>query len=398
MEIAFRGNAIPHSCFRRYIDLISEVGGSQSHAKSGILSSRGDSDKPSPTAWNRSTVAPNGSPASSRASLQLILETSDRSSHLTPGKDDSQLDTSDNVNTNTSTPRPPRQPFWDYNSSCKEHATSEELYRLMMADVQTSPRPEAEQPAQAPLSSSSQDQKPALAGSPDNKLGTDTITAIIPVVETDAAAENEADAEALLPKLDPAGFFTLISNSTANTTHHPTVKYIFLDDDPDTLTAALAAHHSSNQISTPSASASTSKSGPGKNLNPNRAVLLDVVPGEDDQWKVSSVASLSADFAVTDASISRQEGEKEGGLVLKIEGVESEGATTMLDKEKDRAESLPSSNSGVAKSGGEEYGPLLEDFERKMSVLRRVVKAGEGRAESARETKPSDAEVEPTEE
>ncbi|KAI3533973.1 hypothetical protein CABS03_10595 [Colletotrichum abscissum] len=366
--------------------------------------SRGDSDKPSPAAWNRSTMAPNSYPASSRATLQLIFETtSDRSSHTIPGKDDSQRDARDTVDTNTSTTRrPPRRPRppWEYIPPRKDHATTEELYRLTMADVPTSPRPEAEQPAQAPLSSSfSQGQKAALAGSPsDNKLGTDTTTAIIPTLEADDAAENEAVDEALLPKLDPAGFFTLVSNSTANTTHHPTVKYIFLDDDPDTLTTALAAHHSSNQISTPSAS--TSKSGPGKNPNPNpnRAVLLDVLPGEDGQWKVSSVASLSADFAVTDASISRQEGEKEGGLVLKIEGVESEGATTMGDKEKDRAESLPSSNSGVAKSVSEEYGPLLEDFERKMSVLRRVVKAGEGRAEKARETRPSDVEAEPTEE
>ncbi|KAK1510274.1 hypothetical protein CABS01_07946 [Colletotrichum abscissum] len=349
-------------------------------------------------------MAPNSYPASSRATLQLIFETtSDRSSHTIPGKDDSQRDARDTVDTNTSTTRrPPRRPRppWEYIPPRKDHATTEELYRLTMADVPTSPRPEAEQPAQAPLSSSfSQGQKAALAGSPsDNKLGTDTTTAIIPTLEADDAAENEAVDEALLPKLDPAGFFTLVSNSTANTTHHPTVKYIFLDDDPDTLTTALAAHHSSNQISTPSAS--TSKSGPGKNPNPNpnRAVLLDVLPGEDGQWKVSSVASLSADFAVTDASISRQEGEKEGGLVLKIEGVESEGATTMGDKEKDRAESLPSSNSGVAKSVSEEYGPLLEDFERKMSVLRRVVKAGEGRAEKARETRPSDVEAEPTEE
>ncbi|KAK1636238.1 hypothetical protein BDP81DRAFT_320673 [Colletotrichum phormii] len=348
-------------------------------------------------------MAPNSYPASSRATLQLILETtSDRSSHLTTVKDASQRDARDIVNTNTSTPRSPRHPRppWESIPPRKDHATSEELYRLMMADFPTSPRTEAEQPAQAPLSSSSsQGQKPALAGSPpDNKLGTDTTTAIIPTLEADAAAENDTVDEALLPKLDPAGFFTLVSNSSANTTHHPTVKYIFLDDDPDTLTTALAAHHSSNQISTPSAS--TSKSGPGKNPNPNpnRAVLLDVVPGEDGQWKVSSVASLSADFAVTDASISRQEGEKEGGLVLKIDGVESEGATTIIDKEKDRAESLPSSNSAVARSGGEEYGPLLEDFERKMSVLRRVVKAGEGRAEKARETKPSDADAEPAEE
>ncbi|GKT41633.1 uncharacterized protein ColSpa_01814 [Colletotrichum spaethianum] len=339
-----------------------------------------------------------------RPSLHLITESPNCSCCLTPGKDATERDARDPVNTNTPSrcprPNPPPSPPWRY-YPLKKHATSAELYRLMMADVPTSPRPEAEQPAPAALSSSSQNQKAALGGgSSDTKLSADVPAATSPVPDTDAAPENEPDVEPVAPKLDPAGFFTLVSNSTTNTTHHPTVKYIFLDDDPDTLTTALAAHHSANQASTPSAS--TSKSGSGKNPTPNpanRAVLLDVVPDADGQWKVSSAASLSADFAVTDASIARQEGEKEGGLVLKIEGVENEsGASAVGDKDKDRAESLPSSNSAVARSGGEEYGPLLEDFERKMSVLRRVVKAGEGRAEKARETKPSSDEVEPKKE
>ncbi|OHW93426.1 anaphase-promoting complex subunit 11 [Colletotrichum incanum] len=318
-------------------------------------------------------------------------------------KDATERDARDPVNIITSSrrPRPNPPPF----PACRhllfeKHATSTEFYCLMMADVPTSPRPEAEQPVPASLSSSSQNQKAVLGGPSDNQLGTDAASATPPVPDAEAAAENEPDAEPVAPKLDPAGFFTLVSNSTTNTTHHPTVKYIFLDDDPDTLTTALAVYHSANQTSTPSAS--TSKSGSGKNLTPNpanRAVLLDVVPGVDGQWKVSSAASLSADFAVTDASITRQEGEKEGGLVLKIEGVENEsGASAVGDKDKDRAESLPSSNSAVAKSGGEEYGPLLEDFERKMSVLRRVVKAGEGRAEKAREKKPASDVVEPKKE
>ncbi|CCF46171.1 hypothetical protein CH063_15005, partial [Colletotrichum higginsianum] len=54
--------------------------------------------------------------------------------------------------------------------------------------------------------------------------------------------------------------------------------------------------------------------------------------------------------------------------------------------------------SAVARSGGDEYGPLLEDFERRMNVLRRVVKAGEGRAEKARENKYEPGAVEPKKE
>ncbi|WQF87551.1 hypothetical protein CDEST_12565 [Colletotrichum destructivum] len=374
-----------------------------------------------------STMTPSSS--SSRASLHLtIAESPNRSSHLSPGKDATQRDARDPVNVNTSSrspppsPPPPRTPSppWKY-APIKKHVTSAELYRLMMADVPLSPRPEADQPAPSSSSSSLQNQKSALGGiSSDTKPGADvatTIAAPAPApspaspdadadADADAAAEGEPDAEPVAPKLDPAGFFTLVSNSTANSTHHPTVKYIFLDDDPDTLTTALAAHHSANQIPTPSASTSKPGSAKAPASNPaNRAVLIDVVPGADGQWKVSSAASLSADFAVTDASIARQEGEREGGLVLKIDGVENESggggsgaAIGDRDRDRDRAESLPSSSSAVARSGGDEYGPLLEDFERRMNVLRRVVKAGEGRAEKARENKYEPGAVEPKKE
>ncbi|KAF6818107.1 hypothetical protein CSOJ01_01988 [Colletotrichum sojae] len=263
------------------------------------------------------------------------------------------------------------------------YPTSEALHRLMMADAPpASPRPEAaEQQHQIPGPAAA---GASLSSSQNQKAPSPIINPATPdAVPADPENQLEDDDDAAVepaPKLDPAGFFTLVSNSSTNTTHHPTVKYIFADDDPDILSAALAAHHAANQASSPSAS--TSKGGQ-PNPPSGRAVLLDVVPGADGQWQVASAASLSADFAVTDAAISRQEGEKEGGLVLKIEGVESEPPGTAAGAGPES--SLPSSNSGVAKSGGEEYGPLLEDFERRMSVMRRVVKAGEDRARMARE-------------
>ncbi|KAK1990405.1 hypothetical protein LX36DRAFT_592657 [Colletotrichum falcatum] len=366
-------------------------------------------------------MTPNSS--SFRPSLHPIAESPDCSFtfsfsfDLTPGeKDATDRDARDPVRTNAPSRRPrpdcPPPATWRRLPS-KRHAAPPEPSRLMMADVPTPPRPEANQPATAAsLSSSMQHQKTARgSSSPDPALGADA-------ADTAAAAAAAPETETVAPKLDPAGFFTLVSNATTNSTHHPTVKYIFLDDDPDTLTAALAAHHAANQAA-PTPSASTSKAAAlGKNPPPgtaaaaaDRAVLLDVVPGADGQWTVASAASLSADFAVTDASIAQQEGEREGGLVLNIEGVESEGAATAAgaaaaaaatatagDKDRDRAESLPSSSSAVARSGGEEYGPILEDFERKMGVLRRVVKAGEGRADKAREKKPASDHAELTKE
>ncbi|EFQ30828.1 hypothetical protein CGRA01v4_12891 [Colletotrichum graminicola] len=350
-------------------------------------------------------MTPNSS--SFRPSLHPIAESPTAASISPREKDATDRDARHLVSNNALSrrprpDRPPPPPAPSRRLPSKRHAAPLELFRLMMPDVPTSPRPEADQPATASLSSSLQHQKAPLGSSPG--AAAPSATAPDPAPDADPDADTAAAAEPgtePAPKLDPAGFFTLVSNATTNSTHHPTVKYIFLDDDPDTLTAALAAHHAANQAApTPSASTSKPAAPGGKNPPPSavdRAVLLDVVPGADGQWTVASAASLSADFAVTDASIARQEGEKEGGLVLKIEGVESEGAAGG-DKDRDRAESLPSSSSAVARSGGEEYGPLLEDFERKMSVLRRVVKAGEGRAEKAREKKPASDDTGPKQE
>ncbi|KAL0935003.1 anaphase-promoting complex subunit 11 [Colletotrichum truncatum] len=338
---------------------------------------------------------PPSSSSNFRPFLDPIVE-SNSSQHLDPGKDANQCDA---LNPVTHPSRRPRNKTSSNRAPVKRYPTSRDrdrdCQRLMMADVPTSPRPEiadhhpAGAAGAATSPSSSQNQK-APATTSDNRASPDITTADASAEADhqldDAEPEPEPEPEPVAPKLDPAGFFTLVSNSTTNTTHHPTVKYIFLDDDPDILTSALATQHAANQV--PAPSASTSKTGRSQPNPADRTILLDMVPGPDGQWAISSAASLSADFAVTEASISRQEGEKEGGMVLKIDGVESEGIGAGGDK--DKTDSLPSSNSGVAKSGGEDYGPLLEDFERKMSVLRRVVKAGEGRAEKAREKKTED--------
>ncbi|KAH0437755.1 hypothetical protein CcaCcLH18_03651 [Colletotrichum camelliae] len=288
-------------------------------------------------------------------------------------------------------PQPDDAPDFPRDSRCrnnnttnktKSYPTSADLHRLMMADVPSPEVADQQHPTTgatgATSLSSSQTQKTTEA---KHAPAAETAAADVDADPQQPAEDHQpSDTHPATPKLDPAGFFTLISNASTNTTHHPTVRYIFADDDPDVLTSALAAQHDANQASSSSSSAAAAAA-PN-----NRAILLDVVPGEDGRWTVASAASLSADFAVTQASIERQEGEKEGGgMVLKIDGVEGDGSAG--GGAGDKAESLPSSNSAVAKSGGEEYGPLLEDFERKMTVLRKVVKAGEGRAEKARETR-----------
>lgn len=166
---------------------------------------------------------------------------------------------------------------------------------------------------------------------------------------------TEEPADPALPSL-----FTLVQNSTSKTTHHPHVHYIFADDDPEILTRALAA-------------SDPASGGAG----PTRSVLLDLAPG-DDGWSVSHAASLSADWAVVDASLRKMEDaegqgeEGTGGLMLKIEGVEGE------------RENLEASQAG-AKDGREEFAALAGEFERRMSVLRRVVAAGEARRRASPE-------------
>ncbi|KAM0283864.1 hypothetical protein ACHAQH_002245 [Verticillium albo-atrum] len=215
------------------------------------------------------------------------------------------------------------------------------------------------------------------------------------------------------PPLDPAGFFTLVTNtkfgataSTSQQTHHPRIQYIFADDDPTVLTAALADSHARNQA------ASSSSHGSAKPKN--HAILVDVAPAEDGKagdvasWRVTSASSLSGDFAVTDARITRMEessaargakadgggqdddGENDGGaLMLKIEGVEMTGEDTTGVL----GESLPGSQSSVRSGGGkEDYAVLLEEFDKQMAILKKVIAAGEERAVK---TEPAQIEESP---
>ncbi|KAF4449120.1 hypothetical protein F53441_7516 [Fusarium austroafricanum] len=165
-----------------------------------------------------------------------------------------------------------------------------------------------------------------------------------------AAGENEA-IEAPMPPFEP--LFTLLTNSTTNTTVHPRIHYLFSDDDPSMLATS---------VEDPS----------------HRALVVDLAPargGDSSRWAVSWAASLTPDFAVTNSSVAVQqsEGDENGGsgaLMLRVEGVEREPVEM-------RPDSLPSSGSGAI--GGEDVDVLAEDFRRRMGVLKKVVDEGEKR-------------------
>lgn len=176
--------------------------------------------------------------------------------------------------------------------------------------------------------------------------------------------------------------FTLLSStshsSNRQTTHHPTVHYIFADDDPEILTAALAHHQGVTY--------DDSGDEGGQPDTPDRGVLLDMEPTADGSGlEVAWASSLTPDWAATSAHLSRMQGGNGGAaaelganLVLKIEGMSIEPSSGSLGK-------APTPETEMQSSGGsaglqqEEYPDLLYDFEKRMSTLRKVVEAGAAR-------------------
>ncbi|KXX74282.1 hypothetical protein MMYC01_208411 [Madurella mycetomatis] len=197
-----------------------------------------------------------------------------------------------------------------------------------------------------------------------------------------------------LPAFSP--LFTLLTStshaSNRQTIHHPTVHYIFADDDPEILTAALAHHHS-GAYEDPSGEDDGRGSGSGVH---DRAVLLDMESAPDgSSLEVAWASSLSPDWAVTSARVSRMEAGGDGavvagpngGLVLKIEGVSLEPSSgAPMGKAGTPEAELQSSGGSTGRQqqqqpppAAEEYGDLLQDFEKRMAILRKVVEAGAAR-------------------
>ncbi|KAK0724729.1 hypothetical protein B0H67DRAFT_598219 [Lasiosphaeris hirsuta] len=190
-----------------------------------------------------------------------------------------------------------------------------------------------------------------------------------------------------------APLFALLTSSTPpshrQTTHHPTLHYIFADDNPELLTAALARHHHSG------AETEGGSNSERRNMPRERAVILDLVRTANGAGlEVAWASSLSPDWAVVSARVSRMEGvdgaqptsrgDSPAALMLTIEGVSVEsssaGSLTSAKAPTPEAELQSSGASGARQPqplpAMEEYANLLSDFERRMAVLRQVVEAG----------------------
>ncbi|KAI1209756.1 uncharacterized protein F4807DRAFT_89049 [Annulohypoxylon truncatum] len=188
-----------------------------------------------------------------------------------------------------------------------------------------------------------------------------------------------------------APIFTLVNNTSTRTTHHPHVRYIFSDDDPDILTQALAELDTGVDEST---------SDPA--LRHSRAMILDLAPNSNGGYSVAWASSLSASWAVLDTQLSHippasSDGSNDGDeggdnnaradrLMLRIDGIE----TSALGSEGGTSGEASRQGSGIASGGGsghhdrergetEDYTNIVDKFERRMTTLRKIVEAGEER-------------------
>ena len=155
------------------------------------------------------------------------------------------------------------------------------------------------------------------------------------------------------------------------------------------MTEALARHHD------PDGDGDSDQTRPRE-----RAIVLDMVPTDDGlSFDVGSASSLSSDWAVVNAHVSRMEGvdgalagargDGRGAPILHIEGVGIAPSPGPVVSAKTTPEGeLQSSGASGAKppkpqQAAEEYADLIADFEKRMEVLKRVVKAGNERQQVA---------------
>ncbi|KAL7927190.1 hypothetical protein ACQKWADRAFT_279780 [Trichoderma austrokoningii] len=182
---------------------------------------------------------------------------------------------------------------------------------------------------------------------------------------------HDDDDDSIIPPFEPV--FTLLTNTTTNTTVHPRVHYLFSDDDAS---AVLTAPQTDPR---------------------HRALIVDLAPpaNPSGKWSVSWASSLTPDFAVTASQLSLQQhgsssssGNNEGedgastSVMLRVEGVEREGVPAIDSTKRSSASLRGSSSSGGSGAGivgREDVDQLTEEFRRRMGVLKKVVDEGERR-------------------
>ena len=152
---------------------------------------------------------------------------------------------------------------------------------------------------------------------------TDILTELFDEPQYPSAAPGE-----LLPPPDFRPFFTLIEDPETGEHHHPSIHYIFSDDNPDFLTSTVVDAMDQEQ-------AGTSSEQKGDN-NRERMILLDIAP---DGKTVNEVQSLSPHWQILRTTVGQapswaDEGSRKDipGLMLNIQGLESSKLKSQLNR------------------------------------------------------------------
>lgn len=209
------------------------------------------------------------------------------------------------------------------------------------------------------MSASPRDQpSPHQQGSAHSPPAQDPKASISPSNEElqDPEPPSQASDESQQPPHAPfEPVFTLLTNTTTNTTTHPRVHYIFSDDDPSILST----------------------------LDPSRrALLIDLIPSQPSAsaspapaWSVSWAASLTPDFAITSSRLTEQQQDVSGGAsgdaMLRLEGVERE-PVELKQLPQQRMEDSDEQGAPLGLEQEDQEG-LVEDFKRRMGVLQKVI-------------------------
>ena len=295
----------------------------------------------------------------------------------------------------------------------KYHAMSAE------ASIPPPPLPGKDPPSQtSPNPTSPASISPSLLPPPNLPLSASRTRPYISTTSISSIPLQGSELPPPRPNFNP--FFTLINDSSTQSTHHPSrIHYIFSDDDESEVLTAACVRSLHNQIEedveamggsgegvresgTSSSSSATFKKGSNRKdeavkvkaavKREERVIIVDI---NDTGDGIVSSSSLSASWQVVhteianaptlnnDSTAETDGGDGERGLMLRIEGMgigasgEEMGDSGMKGKGKGVGES------GVM--GEEEMQALLEGFDRKMAVLRKIVAAGEGWDEARRE-------------
>ncbi|KAI5237193.1 hypothetical protein E4T43_08115 [Aureobasidium subglaciale] len=140
----------------------------------------------------------------------------------------------------------------------------------------------------------------------------------------------------LLPPPDFRPFFTLIEDPDTGEHHHPSVHYIFSDDNPDVVTSTIVEGIDRELANTPLEKRPTN--------NRERMILLDVAP---DGKTVNEAQSLSPHWQILKTTVGQAPSWADEvsrkdipGLMLNIQGMESHKLKLQSDRHKGPQEDI----------------------------------------------------------